>query len=390
MKTILSIILGSLLLISCGDNTSNKSVEKTLKSNNIKKITKKRDELLANEELLSKNIQKLNNKIEALDTTKKAPLITTIIAKKELYNHFLELQGNVTTKNLVVIYPEYSGTLTNVYVKEGQKVVKGQVLAKIDGGGLAQQLVQVQIQADLAKTTFERQKRLWDQKIGSEIQYLQAKTNFEAQEKAVEQLKKQVARTVVKAPFSGIIDDVITEQGTVVAPGQSPLFRIVNLNNMYIETEIPEKYITSISKNKNVLVTFPILGESIQTKIRQTSNYINPANRTFKAEIGIPNKNKSIKPNLTAKLKINDYVNKNAILIPLSIISEDANGEQYVYIISEKNAKDEGIAKRVYIKTGYTQGDVIEITDGLTPGTEIIDEGARNIREGQTVKIINK
>jgi len=390
MKTILTIILGSLLLISCGNSTSNKSVEKTLKSNNIKKIIKKRDELLANEELLSKNIQKLNNKIEALDTTKKVPLITSIIAKKELYNHFLELQGNVTTKNLVVIYPEYSGTLTNVNVKEGQKVVKGQVLAKIDDGGLAQQLVQVQIQADLAKTTFDRQKRLWNQKIGSEIQFLQAKTNFEAQEKAVEQLKKQVARTVVKAPFSGIIDDVITEQGTVVAPGQSPLFRIVNLNNMYIETDIPEKYIATISKNKNVLVNFPILGESIQTKIRQTSNYINPANRTFKAEIGIPNKNNRIKPNLTAKLKINDYVNKNAILIPLSIISEDANGEQYVYIISEKNAKNEGIAKRSYIKTGYTQGNVIEILDGLTPGIEIIDEGARNIREGQTVKIINQ
>jgi len=390
MKTILTIILGSLLLISCGDSTSNTSVEKTLKSNNLKKIIKKRDELLANEELLSKNIQKLNNKIEALDTTKKVPLITSIIAKKELYNHFLELQGNVTTKNLVVIYPEYSGTLTNVNVKEGQKVVKGQVLAKIDDGGLAQQLVQVQIQADLAKTTFDRQKRLWDQKIGSEIQFLQAKTNFEAQEKAVEQLKKQVARTVVKAPFSGIIDDVITEQGTVVAPGQSPLFRIVNLNNMYIETDIPEKYIATISKNKNVLVNFPILGESIQTKIRQTSNYINPANRTFKAEIGIPNKNNRIKPNLTAKLKINDYVNKNAILIPLSIISEDANGEQYVYIISEKNAKNEGIAKRIYIKTGYTQGNVIEILDGLTPGIEIIDEGARNIREGQTVKIINQ
>ncbi len=390
MKTILTIILGSLLLISCGDNTSNKSVEKTLKSNDIKKIIKKRDELLANEELLSKNIQKLNNKIEALDTTKKVPLITSIVAKEEMYKHFLELQGNVTTKNLVVIYPEYSGTLTNVYVKEGQKVVKGQVLAKIDDGGLAQQLVQVQIQADLAKTTFDRQKRLWDQKIGSEIQFLQAKTNFEAQEKAVEQLKKQVAKTAVKAPFSGIIDDVITEQGTVVAPGQSPLFRIVNLNNMYIETEIPEKYIATISKNKNVQVTFPILGESIQTKIRQTSNYINPANRTFKAEIGIPNKNMRIKPNLTAKLKINDYVNKNAILIPLSIISEDANGEQYVYIVSEKNAKNEGIAKRVYIKTGYTQGDVIEISEGLTPSTEIIDEGARNIREGQTVKIINQ
>lgn len=389
MRTILTIILGSLILISCGDSTSTKSVEKTLNSNNIKTIIKKRDELLAKQEALSANIQKLNNKIEALDTTKKIPLITSIVAKEELYKHFLELQGNVTTKNLVVIYPEYSGTLTQVFVKEGQKVSKGQLLAKIDDGGLRQQLVQIQIQADLAKTTFDRQQRLWNQKIGSEIQYLQAKTNFEAQQKVVEQLKKQVAKTEVRAPFSGVIDDVITEQGTVVAPGQSPLFRIVNLNNMYIETEIPEKYVSTITKNKDVQVTFPILGTTVNTKIRQTSNYINPANRTFKAEIGIPNKNHTIKPNLTAKLKINDYINKNAILIPLSIISEDANGKQYVYAVTNKNAKNEGIAKRVYIETGYTQGDVIEITNGLKPGMEIIDEGARNIREGQSVKIIN-
>ncbi len=389
MKKILTLILASLILISCGDKTSSKSVEKTLKTDNIKKLIKKRDELLTTQETLSENIQKLNAKIEALDTTKKVPLITSIIAKKELYNHYLELQGNVTTKNLVVIYPEFAGTLTKVFVKEGQKVVKNQLLAKIEDGGLSQQLVQLQIQADLAKTTFERQKRLWEQKIGSEIQFLQAEASYKAQTKAVEQLKKQVAKTEVKAPFSGIIDDVITEQGTVVAPGQSALFRIVNLNNMYIETEIPEKYIGSITKNKKVTVTIPILGLTVNTKIRQTSNFINPANRTFKAEINIPNKKDEIKPNLSAKLKINDYVNDNAFLIPLSIISENAEGKQYVYIVNNINNKNEGVAERIYIKTGYTQGDLIEITEGLKAGMEIINEGARNIREGQTVKIIN-
>jgi len=389
MKKILTLILASLILISCGDKTSSKSVEKTLKTDNIKKLIKKRDELLTTQETLSENIQKLNAKIEALDTTKKVPLITSIIAKKELYNHYLELQGNVTTKNLVVIYPEFAGTLTKVFVKEGQKVVKNQLLAKIEDGGLSQQLVQLQIQADLAKTTFERQKRLWEQKIGSEIQFLQAEASYKAQTKAVEQLKKQVAKTEVKAPFSGIIDDVITEQGTVVAPGQSALFRIVNLNNMYIETEIPEKYIGSITKNKKVTVTIPILGLTVNTKIRQTSNFINPANRTFKAEINIPNKKDEIKPNLSAKLKINDYVNDNAFLIPLSIISENAEGKQYVYIVNNINNKNEGVAERIYIKTGYTQGDLIEINEGLKAGMEIINEGARNIREGQTVKIIN-
>jgi RND family efflux transporter MFP subunit len=158
---------------------------------------------------------------------------------------------------------------------------------------------------------------------------------------------------------------------------------------MYIETEIPEKYIGSITKNKKVEVNIPILGLTVNTKIRQTSNYINPANRTFKAEINIPNKKDKIKPNLTAKLKINDYINNNAFLIPLSIISEDANGKQYIYVVNNKNNKNEGVSERIYIKTGFTQGNLIEITEGLKEGMEIIDEGARNIREGQTVKIIN-
>lgn len=161
-------------------------------------------------------------------------------------------------------------------------------MAKIDDGGLSQQLAQLQIQVDLAKTTFERQERLWNQKIGSEIQYLQAKSSYEAQASAVNQLQQQLEKTNVRAPFSGTIDDVITDQGSVVAPGQSALFRIVNLDNMYIETDVPERYISDISEGKEVLVEFPILGITLNAKVRQAGNFINPANRTFKAEIAVP------------------------------------------------------------------------------------------------------
>ena len=300
----------------------------------------------------------------------------------------LELQGNVTTKNLMVITPEYNGILTNVYVKEGQKVTKGQVLARIDDGGLGQQLAQLQIQADLAKTTFERQKRLWDQKIGSEIQYLQAKSSYESQQQAVNQLKQQLAKTTVRAPFSGTIDDIITEQGSVVGAGQTQLIRIVNLDNMYIETEVPERYISNVVAGKNVQVEFAVLGKTIDTKVRQASDFINPANRTFKVEIAIPNKEKTIKPNLTAKLKINDYTSENALLVPQSIISENAEGEQYVYVVKNKNANGEGVANRVIIKTGKTQGDVIEVLEGIENGVEIIKEGARSVKDGQTVKVL--
>jgi RND family efflux transporter MFP subunit len=294
----------------------------------------------------------------------------------------------VTTKNLIVITPEYNGILTNVYVKEGQKVSKGQVLAKIDDGGLGQQLAQLQIQADLAKTTFERQQRLWDQKIGSEIQYLQAKSTYESQNEAINQLKQQLAKTIVRAPFSGTIDDVITEQGNVVGAGQTPLMRIVNLDDMYIETEVPERYVSDVIMGKKVIVEFPILGKTIETYIRQASDFINPANRTFKVEIGIPNSEKSIKPNLTARLKINDYTSEKALLVPQSIISENAEGEQYVYVVKDKNSDGEGVATRVIIKTGKTQSDIIEILEGIEDGAELVKEGARSVKDGQTVKVL--
>ena len=248
-------------------------------------------------------------------------------------------------------------------------------------------MAQLQIQADLAKTTFERQKRLWDQKIGSEIQFLQAKSNYEAQEKAVKQLKQQIGKTAVRAPFSGTIDDVITEQGSVVSPGQSQLFRIVNLKDMYIETDVPESYITSITNGKNVKVEFPVLGSELDAKVRQAGNFINPANRTFKIEVAVPNNDNKIKPNLTAKLKINDYTNENAILIPQSIISENAEGKQYVYTVTDKQ-DNKGKAKRVFIETGKTQGDYIEVLSGLENGNEIVDEGARSVKDGQEVKIL--
>lgn len=389
MKHIYSLLIVTLLLVSCGGENKRNSVERVLESNNLETIRQKRSELVDEQQAVQEKIKRLDQAISKIDTIKHVPLITTLTAKEEVFNHVLEIQGNVTTKNLLVITPEYNGILTNVYVKEGQKVTKGQTLAKIDDGGLSQQLAQLQIEADLAKTTYERQKRLWDQNIGSEIQYLQAKSTYEAQSEAVNQLKQQIAKTTVKAPFTGTIDDVITEQGSVVAAGQTQLMRIVSLKDMYIETDIPERYITDVTRGKQVKVEFPVLGKSIDTEIRQAGDFINPANRTFKVEVAIPNNEKNIKPNLTAKLKINDYTNENAILIPQSIISENAEGEQYVYVVNEKNANDEGVAERVIIKTGKTQGDVIEVLEGIDNDVEIVQEGARSVKDGQTVKVIN-
>ena len=387
MKNIYTILLGTLFILSCGGNKE-KSIEDIIATENLTEIRGKRAEIVTKQQEIAEQLKQLDSKIAELDTTRKISLITTVTAAESIFNHYLEIQGSVSTKNLLVLFPEYSGILSKVYVKEGQQVKKGQILAKIDDGGLSQQVAQIQIQANLAKTTFDRQERLWQQKIGSEIEYLQAKSTYEAQVQSVNQLKQQLAKTVVRAPFSGTIDDVITEQGSVVGAGQSQLMRIVNLDDMYIETDVPERYISQVTKDKKVIVEFPILGKTIETKVRQSGNFINPTNRTFKVEIDVPNKDQNIKPNLTAKLKINDYTNEKALLIPQSIISENAKGEQYIYIINNK-INHEGIASRVIIETGKTQGDVIEVLSGLKSGSEIILEGARTVKDGQTVKVIN-
>ena len=386
MKYIYSLILVSFLLSSC-KNVKKKSVEEIIATNNLELIRKKKTELDVSAQEILVQLKELEKTIKILDPQEKIPLITTFHAKEAVFKHFVELQGNVNTNQNLVVYPEFSGVLSRVYVKEGQKVSKGQILAKIDDGGLSQQLSQLKIQSNLAKTTFERQERLWNQKIGSEIQYLQAKAAFESQLEATKQLQQQIGKTVVRAPFSGTIDDVITDQGSVVAPGQSQLFRIVNLDDMYIETDVPERYVSDIVKGKEVNVVFPFLGKKINAKVRQAGNFINPANRTFRVEVAIPNKDTAIKPNLTAKLKINDYTNKKAILIPQSIISENSEGQQYVYTITNK-VENKARVKREFIETGRTQGDYIEVLSGIVNNEEIIDEGARSVKDGQEVKIL--
>ena len=390
MKNIYLLFLSAIIFNSCSNKTA-LSVDEILATNDVVKISSKKIEIDTELERLTTSLNKLNSKLNSLNKDKNTPLITTFKAQEQVFDHFIELQGNVQTKQNVLVYPEMPGILKKVFVKEGQQVVKDQLLAIIDDGGLSQQVLLLEANEQLAKTTFERQKRLWDQKIGSEMQFLQAKTSYNSQKSATKQLKQQLGKFTINAPFSGIIDDVFKEKGTVVAPGQgAEIFRIINLSDMYIETDVPENYITSITKDKMVEVNFPILGETFNSTIRQVGNFINPSNRSFKIEVGVSNLEGKIKPNLTAKLKLNDYSNQYAILIPQSIISENAKGQQFIYIVKDKKENNLAVAERLVIETGKTQGDFIEVTKNLTSDTEIIMEGARSVNNGQLVKVINK
>jgi len=388
MKKIITLTIATLLLVACGNEPT---LDDLIAEQNTEAIQQRKTQLLNQKKEVEDKISSIENYLNQNTKKKAGALVSVTTVQDTLYNHYIELQGSVDTKKNITLMAEMAGVLTNVYVTEGQKVNKGQRLAKIDDGGLSQQIQQMRVQEQLAKTTYERQKRLWDQNIGSEIQFLQAKANYEAQQSSISSMQRKLAKSIVTAPFSGTIDQVITEQGSNVNPGTTQLFRIVNLDDMYIEVEVPETYISSVSEGTQVKVNFPVLGESVDSKVRQSSSYINPANRSFEIEIPVDNKNKNIKPNLTARIKINDYTNKNAILLPLSVISENQNGEQYVMVAENLQDGNDGfntaVAKRRIVQTGKTSANMVEITEGLEKGETIIVEGARSVKPDQDIRI---
>jgi len=390
MKQFAWIPIALITLASCGGG-SGQSLEQLIAAGDLEAIRARKSKISEQQKNLDGQLRQLDSAIAILDKDENFPLVTTLALQEEEFRHYLELQGDVKTRQNVLIYPEMAGTLEKVYVKEGQRVQKGQLLGSIDDGGLSSQLEQLKTQEDLSRTTFERQKRLWEQNIGSEIQYLQAKTNYEAQQNAVKQLESQLSKSAIRAPFTGIIDDVIKDEGTVVSPGSgSEVFRIVNLSDMYIEVEVPERYLNEISDGKEVKVYFPVLNDSLETQVRSTGNFINPNNRSFTIEIPVPNKAGAIKPNLTARVNINDYTNEKALLVPQSIISENAEGDQYVYVAENTGGENQAVAHKRIITTGQSQGALIEVVSGLSAGDQVIKEGARSVKEGQKVELLNQ
>ena len=378
-------IIVSSLIFSC--QSENKSVSEVIASNNIELIKLKREEINNKQQEIYKKLNLIDLKLNELENNSKNPIVSTSRIIKQDFNHYVELQGDVKSEKIISIYPEFSGIINEIFVISGESVDKGQILATIDDGGLKQQLYQLQITYNLAKTTYERQERLWDQKIGSEIQYLESKSMFEAQSKAIEQLTKQLNKTIIKAPFSGIIDNVIVKKGEVVYPGRSNLMLLVNMQEMYVESKVPENYINSITKGKDVVIEVPMLNIALKSKIRLVANYINPLNRTYRIEAEIPRNNYKIKPNLNVKLKVNDYTSEDAILIMLNHINIDSNNDEYVYKIINKDGKN--YALKTIIETGKNNGNLIEVLKGLTENDEIVSEGARKITNNSEVKIIN-
>lgn len=376
-----------LLFAACGEKSTD--LNTLVKAGDLKQLRALKQQETTQLNATKSRLTAIDKAIAQLDENKGLSLITSFVAETENFDHFITVQADMKTRKNVAIFPEFAGQLLRFYVKEGQQVKKGTLLASIDDGGLQQQLEQLKLQLELAKTTFERSQRLWDQKIGTEIQYLEAKTRYESQEQQVAQMKEQLAKTKVYAPFSGTVDELLANEGANLLPGATPILRIVNLKQMYAEAQLPERHLSAVRKGTPVIVEMPMLNSQQQTQVQTLGNFINPNNRTFRIEAPLENTNGQIKPNLMGKMKINDYSNPQAIMIPQRIVRENTEGKTYIFTLKSTEAEGVYITQQQFVKLGMASENKVEVVAGIAMGDRIVDEGANSIEDQQRVRNLN-
>ena len=382
----LIITLSLILLLSC-NSSRNSSINDLINKGDLETLKKKKKEYVDLMNDLRLDLNEINNGIMLLDENEQIQVISKFNVIEKEFTTYVELQANLKSRKNVVILSEFQGALKNFFVREGQLVKKGELLAEINDSGLKEQLDQMLIQANYTKDNFDRVKRLWEKNIGSEMQFLKAKSDFETNNKMVEQIRDQLSKTKIYAPFDGEIDEIISNLGSNLVPG-SPILRVVNLDIIYAEAQVPEKYVSSIELGTEALVSIPLLNKEITSKIVQSGNFINPNNRTFRVEAPVENKDKRIKQNLNARIKIKNYSNIKALVVPLRVIREDASGRPFIYKLAETDKKDILLTVKIFVETGANNDEEIEITKGLSIGDIIVLEGANNVEDNQRVRVI--
>ncbi len=374
----LTILFISLILISACQTKQKSSLKKLISQKKV--VEFKIDSL-------NKQLIKLDAAIANRDKSKKLQKVTITYIKPVTFKHYLSILGSVGTNKNSIIRPELSGTVKAIFVKETQKVKKGDALMQLDDALIKDNINELKTQLALAITTYQRQARLWNQKIGSEMQYLQTKTNKESLERKLTTLKTQLSKTTIKAPFNGSVDVIIPNVGEFVSP-QTPVIRIVNLNKVYVQAEVSENYINNIKKGDEAILNFDNIKKTYHTKINQVSSYIEPNNRSFKIKIFINNANNSLKPNLIANIRLNDFTAKNAITLPSNIVQEDQQGKDFVYTLKKINNQYKAV--KTIIKKGLTYNNITNIKSGLDFNSVVVNQGARGLKNGQFVSISKK
>lgn len=376
MKPILFLSVLALAL-SCNSNVK--------ESQSLTDLKSKKEVLIKEMNRIGTELKAIETAISALDTLKKVMTVTAIKAEVKAFNHYIEVQGTVKADQTIELHAEMGGTVSAILVKEGQKVTKGQVLATLDSEVIDNSVLQLETQLALATTTFERQARLWKQNIGSEIQYLQAKAQKEGLENSMKSMKAQARKMKIIAPFSGVIDQIFAKTGELTSP-QMPFLRLVNLNTVYVESEITETYLKAIKKGTEVLLNFRSIGTTLEASISQVGNFINPNNRSFKTRIDLENPNNELKANLLADIKINDF-KATGIVIPSRLVQKDSNDQTFVYTI-EPNGNTHTVVK-TYMTEAMNYNNLSYISEGLLPTSILVDKGARLVNNNEDVKLVH-
>jgi membrane fusion protein (multidrug efflux system) len=373
MNNLLPAVLTALLitaLTSCGNgNTDN--------------IQAQIDELRSQRSQIDSKIKELESKLLSTQDNSAAVPVTVITVSESELPHTVEVKGTIDSKSTVMLSSQLPGRITGVYVTSGQAVRAGQVLAEVDNETIKRGMDEVKVQLDFARTLFERQKRVFEQKAGSEIQYLTAKSQLEALERRMESLREQLAMSRITAPRSGICDNVTAKVGELAAPGM-PLMTLVNMSDVRVVVDVSEAFVATISQGDKALITFSDSNDSITTTITSVSKVVNPLNRTFRLEIPLSKVPSTVRPNATCRVAINDITIEKGLSVPLSGVQRDAGG---AYVLS---VKDNKIVQRRNIQTGITSGAMIQVVSGLSVGDKIIDKGVTTVADGQTVKVVNQ
>ena len=376
MRTNILIAVVLLALVSCGGEPTLEDKKAAL---DAKKVELGK---------LQNEISNMEEELMAADSSlviKKEPGILVEVKgiTPQTFEHYFIINGGVEAVEQASVSPEQGGQIKQILVKEGDRVSAGATLAKLNTSVIQRNIEELDNQITLAQTVYDRQARLWEKKIGSEIQLLQAKNNLDALKKKKETAVAQMAMSTVKAPFSGIVDVLHQKEGELAAPGM-PILTLVNMNEMKVKADVSENYVQSVKPNAEVNVDFPSFGMSTTATIRSVSNIINPLNRTFSIEVRIPNNDGSLKPNGIATIKIKDFTADSALVVPAISISKDAKGD-FLFVINKEEGKSKAV--KTYVQTGRTSSGQTMVIDGLKAGDQVVVEGYNEVANGDLVRI---
>jgi len=335
---------------------------------------------------LEQEINLLSKEIKDLEPVRKKPAtpVEVLEINPKDFTRFVEIQGRVEADDFVNVSSEIGGRITSLLVEEGDYVRKGQLLATTDLETVEKQIAEIETQLELANTVYERQKRLWDQNIGSEIQYLEAKTRMEGLEKSLETLESQISKKNIYAPIGGYVDREFLQEGETASPGM-PIIQILNTAEIKVTADIQENFLSAIEKGDSVTVRFPALNLSIDETVTQLGRTIDLNNRTFEIQIKTSSRSGQLKPNLLAVIRFKDFQAEDIISVPLDAIHEEVNGNKFVYIVNEESGRF--TAKKSYVELGESNVNEVIIASGVRNGDRLITKGSKGISQGELVRI---